>query len=394
MKGLSLVVILACVMQRILARTIHRLIHQTGASSSTRLHQSSLSSYSVLMDTPIVLGGLKSIIDRYDLILFDQFGVLHDGFKQTPGAIALLEYLCKTSKTSCIVSNTSSRAKVVARKLTDLNFPESLFDGGIISSGECAYEWIMERHQEEKRKDKIRCCWFTWNSFRDRPNFLTGLEDMLELSSVENAELILFHGTECVVTATAIDQQDEAMPLSFCEDGNLNDVKLQQILTLAAEKNVPALCANLDFTAMTPNGLRFMPGNLEKEYVRMGGTCIGFGKPNSEFFQRALVAAEKVHRKKFGSSIPATKKLRALHIGDSVLHDIEGAYNVGIDSVLVTEHGVHRDELQDTRKAPTEISVDAPWDSPPEKSLVQKVCDLCDREGVHRPSYIIRQCTL
>jgi hypothetical protein len=32
-----------------------------------------------------------------------------------------------------------------------------------------------------------------------------------------------------------------------------------------------------------------------------------------------------------------------------MLHDIAGAAAVGIDSVLVTDHGVHRSELADTR---------------------------------------------
>ena len=377
-----LVVFVTCMMQRCSAiqRMRQRLFHSVSPRT-----------YSTLLDTPIVLSGLKQIIDRYDLILFDQFGVLHDGETQIPGALEVLEYLSKQKKTAGILSNTSNRKQLVVDKLTKLGFPAFLYDGGITCSGECAYEWIVDKHQAEKRQDKIRCCWFTWNSSRDGSNFVTDLDDILVLSTVENAELMLFHGTECVITAAAA---IDPISLSFCQDGNLDDPKLQQMLTFAVYKKLPALCANLDFTAMTPNGLRYMPGNLEKEYIRLGGSCVGFGKPHVDFFQRALVAAETSHRKKFGSSIPATKKLRALHIGDSIHHDILGAHNINIDSILITEYGVHRDELQDTRKTPTEKSVDSPWDSPPEKSLVQKVCDLCDAEGVPRPSYISRQCTL
>ena len=363
---------------------IQRSFH-TGIRISSRLFQSN---FGLLMDTPIVLSGLKQIIDRYDMVLWDQFGTIHDGHSQIPGSLDVLNYLSKQKKTSAIVSNTSNRKQLVADKLIKLGFPEVLYDGGINCSGDCAYEWIIAKHKAEKRNDKIRCCWFTWKSSLDgTKNFMSDLDHIVELSSVENAELLLFHGTECMVTTG---QPYNALSLSFSEDGNLDDPTLQQILTLAVHNRIPALCANLDFTAMTPNGLRYMPGNLEKEYLRLGGSCTGFGKPYKEFFEHALVTAEIIHRKK----VPSTKKLRVLHIGDSIHHDIVGATNCGIDSVLVTEHGIHRMELQDTRRPPTEKSVDVPWDSPPEKSLVQKVCDLCDVEGVRRPSYIIKQCTL
>lgn len=101
---------------------------------------STKSAYSLLMDTPIVLRRLSDIASRYDLFLFDQFGVLHNGVEPIDGAIDMLEQLNKLKKTVVIVSNTSGRSKYAAKKLNDLGFLSECFDGGVVTSGEAAHE--------------------------------------------------------------------------------------------------------------------------------------------------------------------------------------------------------------------------------------------------------------
>jgi hypothetical protein len=101
---------------------------------------STKSAYSLLMDTPIVLRRLSDIANRYDLFLFDQFGVLHNGVEPIDGAIDMLEQLNKLKKTVVIVSNTSGRSKYAAKKLNDLGFLSECFDGGVVTSGEAAHE--------------------------------------------------------------------------------------------------------------------------------------------------------------------------------------------------------------------------------------------------------------
>ena len=44
-----------------------------------------------------------------------------------------------------MVSNTSNRAELAARKLSQLGFDPALYDGGVLTSGECAYEWIRDQ---------------------------------------------------------------------------------------------------------------------------------------------------------------------------------------------------------------------------------------------------------
>lgn len=80
-----------------------------------------------------------------------------------------------------------------------------------------------------------------------------------------------------------------------------------------------------------------------------------------------------------------------------------GAAAANIDSILITAHGVHRDELDNTRGkqeltnygndiryAASTNSMGVP--QPLQKSLISKVCDLCDREKTARPTFILEHC--
>ena len=81
-----------------------------------------------------------------------------------------------------------------------------------------------------------------------------------------------------------------------------------------------------------------------------------------------------------------------------------GAAAANIDSILVTADGVHRDELSNSRSAQelTNYGNDIRYaastnnmgvQQPLQKSLISKVCDLCDREKTARPTFILEHCT-
>ena len=80
-----------------------------------------------------------------------------------------------------------------------------------------------------------------------------------------------------------------------------------------------------------------------------------------------------------------------------------GAAAANIDSILVTADGVHRDELSNSRSAQelTNYGNDIRYaastnnmgvQQPLQKSLISKVCDLCDREKTARPTFILEHC--
>ena len=288
-------------------------------SQRVRHTRLSSSTYSLLMETPIQIRGLAEIADRYDLFLFDQFGVLHDGVKPVDGTISMLNELRKLNKTAVIVSNTSSRSAVAANRLNEIGFPSSSFDGGVVTSGESAHKWINNLCVEEGPK---KCCFITWRdgkaySAHGANSFLSSLQ--VNIASPEDADFICFHGTQNLANA---DPNLDGTPIDLYIDGNVNEKVIRGCLEIAASRQLPAVCANLDMIAMVPSGAAYMPGLLKESYESMGGTCVGFGKPNRDHFTSAVEMASIVHRKKYG--ISENVKLRALHIGDSIHHDIAG----------------------------------------------------------------------
>ena len=97
---------------------------------------------SLILDIPIPIRDFDTIGSRYDIFLWDQFGVLHNG-KVPLGEAVEVTKLVKTkfNKVNIIVSNTSKRSKYVQKLLQSLGFAE--FDG-ILTSGDMAYDYIKE----------------------------------------------------------------------------------------------------------------------------------------------------------------------------------------------------------------------------------------------------------
>ena len=96
--------------------------------------------------------------------------------------------------------------------------------------------------------------------------------------------------------------------------------------------NLLMFCANPDFVTIEKNNDKNMycMGTIADLYDHMGGRVVILGKPSKEIY--------KVSCKK----IEDFNKSRIVAIGDSLDHDILGANNFNIDSVLISS-GIHKD---------------------------------------------------
>jgi HAD superfamily hydrolase (TIGR01459 family) len=349
----------------------------------------------------VLLRGLADVIDRYDAVLLDQFGVLHDGVSALPGTISVVEKLRQSGKPIIIVSNTSKRKSFVVNLLEKLGFGEV---DDIACSGEMSYNFISENFAGKK------CCWLTWSDEK-RANecWMNGLQ--VSLSSALNADFVLLHGTETIVTSSI----ESGLPISMFLSGKC-DHDLLDVLNKTIERNITVVCANQDYTAMQATGRAYMPGMILKEYITMGGNnYISFGKPNKDFFVHAVELARASYSKKkesfSGSStvFNKTRPFRVLHIGDSLHHDIAGAHSAGIDSLMITKHGVHRTELNEistnilnqhiSQSLSNSIDIlsskncyNIPTDTlNARQTLIKAVMELCDSAEIRRPSYILEE---
>jgi HAD superfamily hydrolase (TIGR01459 family) len=204
-------------------------------------------------------------------VLFDQFGVLHDGAKPLFGAVECVQRLRQRNTAMALLSNTSKRAQEALKRITALGFAENSFVGAI-TSGESAYKHLSTRYRGQA------CTAITWASRDDA--YDRGLD--LKYVPVEAADVLLFHGSEVLAAG------DKDVPLRFMSTGIL-DTKLMEVLHIAASKNIPAVCANMDEVAVLPSGdLGYMPGIVTQQYQRLGGKVAVFGKPLTEHFDEAI----------------------------------------------------------------------------------------------------------
>lgn len=351
-------------------------LHRIGRSSI--LSRSLLSS---VRSEPTVIDGVQQLIHKYDVFLLDQFGVLHDGVKPLDGVIDVLRDLHSRGKKTVIVSNSSSRKQSATKRYDDLGIPNYYDD--FVTSGETSWEYLAEHYKGKT------CLWFTWQSF-PKDSFLRSL-GIIPTSNVEDADFLLFHGSQCLVTSPFDMDGTSSIPMALCMTGQI-DLHIEEVLLKAAKRKLPSICANLDMTAVTRGKTLYMPGHLHHRYKQLLQSqspqyehlAKGFGKPNPLFFQRGIhKAAQTVNASNSNSIVDAwIQNRRILHVGDSLHHDIAGACATGIDSLLITHHGVHRSAYH----TPTSTAHSTVYDK---ERLLKTTLQLSEEEKTPLPTYIM-----
>lgn len=251
---------------------------------------------------------LDDLAAAYDLFLLDQFGVLHDGTKPYPGAVAALEALKRAGRSVVILSNSGRRAEPNEQRMERLGFSRSLWDL-FVTSGETARA-MLERG--ELLDGSPRSCFIV--SRDGDASILDGLGIALAENPAE---------ADCLIIAGS-----EAPQVTLAD--------YERRLRGAAERGVPAACVNPDMTMLMPEGLAFAPGRIARLYEKLGGTVVWIGKPHPAIYRAA--------RARFPQS------RRVVCIGDSVEHDIAGGAGAGFATVLVRT-GIHADEDEEALEA-------------------------------------------
>jgi HAD superfamily hydrolase (TIGR01459 family) len=231
--------------------------------------------------------GLAEIADRFDAMLIDQFGVLHNGKALYPGVLDALERLRDRHIPVVILTNSGKRSASNEKRLVDLGVPRDCFVG-LVSSGEICFKMLD-----------------------DRPLFLIGRE----------GEAYGFDGIECV------DDPHRAERLVFL-GSNAPKTSLDEYRRLLEGLSLPAICCNPDRLMITSDGIVPAPGAIAALYEEMGGTVTWIGKPYPEIYHHAVAMIGQPQK--------------VLCIGDSLEHDIAGGKAAGY-STLLTLTGISAD---------------------------------------------------
>ena len=240
------------------------------------------------------ISGLREIADRYDLFLFDQYGVLHDGVRPYAGTC---DVLARLAARSVVITNSGKRAAANQERLARLGIARDLYRD-LLSSGEVAWSGIRDGSFGPPFEQGRRVCVI------GRAGDSYGFDD-LALPPVDQpalAEFILVLGSDAPATSL------EAY---------------RDLLRPAAEVALPALCCNPDRLMLRDGGQVPAPGAIAELYAALGGPVRWIGKPYAEIYRAALARA--------GDPPPA----RVLALGDSIEHDVAGAAALGIATALV-----------------------------------------------------------
>ncbi|MER9307324.1 TIGR01459 family HAD-type hydrolase [Mesorhizobium sp. M0293] len=243
------------------------------------------------------LEGIGPLAERYDVFLLDQFGVLHDGTRPYPDAVAALSALKRAGKTVVLISNSGKRAQPNESRLMKLGFEPGSWDH-FVSSGEVAWRSFNDMAESGKLRPGTKCLLISRDDDRSAieglPFVLTGTGD--------NAELVLISASE----------------------GDRYDLDhYRRLLAPAAARRVPCFCTNPDRIMLTAVGPRYGAGEIADLYESLGGNVIRIGKPYKAIFDAALALAGEPERH------------GVVCVGDSVEHDISGGNSAGIATALV-----------------------------------------------------------
>ena len=260
-----------------------------------------------VIDTILVV---EELCTNYDVFILDQWGVRHDGQKGYVNAINCVQKLIDNNKKLIIISNSSKRNDSTLLRLPKLGFDPNNFSE-VITSGEMIWQSLINEDHEQTKNLGKKCFNIYDETREDEKKYLEGLEKFDFVDNVENADFIL----ACTPFA------------------NKKVIDFIPLLNTAKNKDLLFICANPDFDTIEKNSNKdaFCMGTIAELYKGMGGEILILGKPSIEIYSHVM------------RNFSDIDKSRILAIGDSLHHDIKGAINYGIDSLLITSTGIHQD---------------------------------------------------
>ena len=253
-----------------------------------------------------IIAGLRDIADRFDVVLLDLWGCVHDGVKPYPLALDCLQRLKEAGKSVAILSNAPRRSAGVIAKLGEMGVPRDLYRE-LFSSGEETWRYMKTRPDGLSQRLGRRA----YPIITDRDlDILEGL-DLELVDTIEAASFVL-------VTGVA----DEKIKAS----------DFDPVLKPAVHAGLPMVCANPDLLVHRGGIEEICAGAIAARYEQMGGRVVYHGKPHRKIYEIIFKA--------FGIADPK----RVIGVGDSFRTDVHGAAEMGAQSLLIAG-GIHRMEL-------------------------------------------------
>ena len=240
--------------------------------------------------------GLKSIIEDYDILYIDLWGVVHNGIIFYDNAIEALDEINKEKKEYVLLTNAPRPNKTVKTILEKMDMNETIREK-VYSSGEASLTYLKKNYIEKK--------FFHIGHIKDFDLFSEFKKN--KGKDIDESSYLLCTG------------------LFEDEDKDLNYYKK----LFKGHTNKKMICTNPDLLVDRGNKRELCAGSVALVFEKMGGEVIYFGKPYPEVYSQSI----------------NNKGKRVLSIGDNLNTDIKGANLLGFSSLLIS-NGVHKDEIK------------------------------------------------
>jgi HAD superfamily hydrolase (TIGR01459 family) len=262
-------------------------------------------------DEPIpLIDGLGALSGRYDAILCDIWGVLHNGRDSFRPASEALAAFRRAGGTVVLLTNAPRPNPIIRDQALAFGVAPEAFDA-VVTSGDVAVGMIA--------------------AHAGAPLFHIG--------PPRDLALIAAAGEHGGVAPTLVGPEDATYVLctGLFDDSTETPEHYADRLAGFAARRLPMICANPDLVVHRGNKLVYCAGALAELYEALGGEVIYAGKPHRPIYKAAL---ERIAALRGAPVAPA----RALAIGDALRTDLAGAAAAGLDALFVAD-GIHRSEL-------------------------------------------------
>lgn len=274
-------------------------------------------------------GGLSAIFERYDAILCDVWGVIHNGRRAFDQACEALVQFRESGGGVVLITNAPVPKAQAIRYFDPLGVPPEAFDD-CVTSGDATREALRQRAGE-----------VFWRLGADE-----GFEH----------DKYLYEGLD--VQFAGLGEADTVLCIGLEDQYSDEPEDYRGRLAEAVDRGMPMICANPDIKVRIGDRLLWCAGALAQIYEQEGGEVIYPGKPHDPIYKLAMSKLSQI-----GITPPPS---RVLCIGDSPATDMAGASKQGFDGLYVgtglREHGGNfADEVETLLQ---EYSVTARWAMP------------------------------
>ena len=248
-----------------------------------------------------VIKTFSEISNKYNTVICDLWGCLHNGEKSFPEALRALKSFRASNGKVVLVTNAPRPIANVTDQIAKLGIQETHYDM-LLTSGELTSNYISTICKNKLNLFHIggkqhHCIY---------KDMIHEKKVSINIKSIEQADLIV-----CTEPFNPIKDQ-------LSDYHNIFKIGINNKLTL--------LCANPDFFVDVGETREMCAGSLASMYERMGGRVIYFGKPHKNIYKSVYSFLSKEDK-------PEAKSI--LCIGDGLTTDIRGANNEKLDSLLV-----------------------------------------------------------